>query len=132
MRITIIIFFAFLSQTVFADGVDRIHVYLNGKIIFLTEVSNYKIDYTISTGDTLLFDAWTDWDLLDKATLTLKSLSWDEEIVLLQENNTTYGAQFFYIIKEADLKVDFKVILNYNIPNFEPTHFLSINKGTIE
>jgi hypothetical protein len=98
----------------------------------MTDNSNQKISYSISSGDTLVFDAWTDWDMLEKATLTLKSHSWNDEIKLNQIINNEFGAQFIYIVKEADLMIEFDVFLNYNIPKFEPRYFLSIKKGIIQ
>jgi hypothetical protein len=132
MKVLVVILFVVLSQSVHADGIDRIHVLLNGKPIFMTDNSNQKISYSISSGDTLVFDAWTDWDMLEKATLTLKSHSWNDEIKLNQIINNEFGAQFIYIVKEADLMIEFDVFLNYNIPKFEPRYFLSIKKGIIQ
>jgi hypothetical protein len=132
MRTITVFLFAIFSQTVLADGVDRIHVFLNGNRIFMTEKREQKFDYTISAGDTLLFDAWTDWDMLENSTLTLKSQYWSTEIILNQINNNQYGAQFMYIVKEADLKIGIDIILNYNIPKFEATYFLSITNGLID
>lgn len=121
-----------LAQTALADGIDRIHVFLNGKIIFMTEDSEFESDYTISVGDTLLFDAWTDWSLLENATLTMSKPYDKGKSTLTQVINNKSSAQFIYIVKEEDFNEEFNIILNYNIDGFEPRYFLSLAKGVIE
>lgn len=132
MKTILSILFVTFSMLCKADGIDRIHVYLNGELIYMTE--NYQENRearTIKVGDTLLFDAWTDWDMLDQATLNIQDKLVGINETLNQEINNKYGAQFIYIIKEQDLEGDLDVILNYNIPNFTSSFFLSISKGTL-
>jgi len=132
MKTMLSILFVTFSLLCKADGIDRIHVFLNGELIYMTDShQKNQVLHTIKVGDTLLFDAWTDWDMLDRTTLTIRDNLNGINETLTQEINNKYGAQFIYVIKEQELKVDLQIILNYNIQDFNPSLFLIIQKGIL-
>lgn len=132
MKLLSLLVCSLISHLSLADGIDRIQVFLNGQLIHASDSYTNETDYTIAVGDTLLFDAWTDWSALEMATLTLSDPKETTQRVLQQERNRQYGAQFIYIVKEGDLEKMFLVILNYNVLDLKPYSFLSIKNGRIE
>lgn len=132
MKKFILFFFLSITNICFADGIDCIRVFLNGTLIHNTTTGNVNSNYSIQIGDTLTFDAWTDWSMLDGATLVLKYVNGGNVVNLEQQPNNKYGAQFIFIVREKDLKSNFNVFLNYNDSDFELRYFLNYNCGMIE
>jgi hypothetical protein len=115
-----------------ADGLDQITVYVNGKEVFVTTdfVSNpLKLD-SLHVGDTLEFLAWTDWSILDKATLLFQTEDGKLIRELHQYPTRTYGARFRFIVDEQFLQQKTWFVLHYfefNDPRQDFWHFAFTN-----
>jgi hypothetical protein len=99
----------------YADGLDEVTVFVNGKeVMRITERSGVglKLD-SLKIGDTLEFKAWTDWSNLFKATLSMKSEGLPM-IELKQYPKREYGAHFRIIVDEQFLKQKTEFVLHYN------------------
>lgn len=119
-----------------ADFMDKVDVYVNGKLV--TSTDNFKngpylfVD-TLKVGDTIMFHAQTDWDELFSATLDISNSYGNIIDTLKRIPNNIYGAQFHLIVTEEHLKQELNITLNYNVKSkIDPWQFITMKKeGTI-
>lgn len=119
-----------------ADFMDKVDVYVNGKLV--TSTDNFKngpylfVD-TLKVGDTIMFHAQTDWDELFSATLDISNSYGNIIGTLKRIPNNIYGAQFHLIVTEEHLKQELSITLNYNVKSkIDPWQFITMKKeGTI-
>lgn len=116
-----------LTKTSLADGVDKIHIYLNNKFLkTVTEGGHDTISVDFHPGDTLKFFSWTDWGGQFNATMDIK----DNSNVLISKpnrlNDKQYGAKFYYIIDSKTIYKNLNAILDYHSSQLKPWSFATI------
>src|SRR4051812_26648464 len=99
MRIYSLIVFLSISRLLLADDVDRIKIFLNGKLVAnITEGNKLTTTINFHFGDTLMIDAWTDRGLLENATLDVVNNLGAKLLTIEKQKDGQYGARFYYIL----------------------------------
>lgn len=123
--LSVFIVSAFISRADFMDFVD---IYKNGELIWSMNTSyGPPPEIAVSLGDTLIFKARTDWDLLFKATLDINDAAGAVDTTLYRIPNNSPGADFMLIVDERVIEQTLNFRLNYNTKTeMEPFDFALI------
>lgn len=132
MRIIFIFFLTIISFNCKADFIDKVDVYVNGKLVTSTDNftnGQYLFVDTLKVGDTIMFYAQTDWDELFSATLDISDTNGNIIGKLNRIPNNKYGAEFHLIVTEEHLKLELEITLNYNVNSkIDPWQFITMKK----
>ena len=99
-RLTSIFLFLLLVQTAHADFSDMVDIYKNGELVWSTDLQDSSSKLSVSIGDTLVFKARTDWDLLLESSLQITDAAGAVNMALLRIPNNSPGADFTLIVDE--------------------------------
>lgn len=126
MKSILILLFISFTTICKADFIDKVDIFVNGKLI---QINGKQICLnSLHVGDTILFYAETDWDLLLHATIEIKNTEGKSTILRRIQNNKV-GANFQIIVTEELLKEELVLWLNYNSKKVEPWQFLTLKYG---
>ncbi len=127
MKLLHLIFFSIMYSAIYADGVDKISIYINNRFITTTnEMKDHNLNLIINDGDTVKFVVWTDWGGQFNSSIDV----WDsvsKKIYTMEKiNDRQYEATFYYIVNSKFINDRHRFVLNYNSTKIEPWEFVSI------
>ena len=112
MKILYFIIICFITRVVYADGLDEVTIYQNGKLI---EITNSFVDKKISVniGDTLRFEVWTDWGGTLAGELEILTISDSSRVRLKRCYPQKDEAVFILIVTEEMLQKTYEFTYHY-------------------
>lgn len=135
MRLLTTLLFIGLATFSKADTLDFVHIYHNGRAVLKTNQtnSNEQITITASLGDTLVFRAFTDWSLLQDASVTIKDPAGAYSRTITRYPNNLAGAEFILVVDEKLLNQTVQCNLQYTSEgSFEPWSFAILSVKEVE
>lgn len=113
------LFFFFLlafSQFTYADGMDEIRIYVNQKMVATVyEGAFQNLELEISPGDTLKFEAWTDWGGMEQSSISVFDYLDNEKTgELARIPSRKYEAGFQQIITPGMMDNELLFIFNFS------------------
>lgn len=112
MKKFLIPFLLLFCNSLFADGLDEVKIYKNGKLIETTN-DFFEKKLSIQVGDTLLFSVWTDWGGTMAGELEILNLTDSSKWILKRSNLKTYNAEFRIVITQEMTTPPFEFTYHY-------------------
>lgn len=109
-------FILLFSTIIYADGLDQMRIYINHQLIATSyEGDSQILELTISEGDTLSFEMWTDWGGMEKSSITVFDYISSEQIARLELiPDSKYEASFKQIIKPDLMNSEMLFVFNFS------------------
>ncbi len=91
------------------------------------ERDSNKTTINFHSGDTLMFEAWTDWGGLDYAILDIINNVGVKVLTIQKHKDRQYGAKFLYILGKDLNNKKLNFVLNYDAnTKLKPWDFVNI------
>lgn len=112
MKLSYILFLCLFSPALYADGLDEVKIFKNGKLI---EKTTSFLDQSISVeiGDTLVFEVWTDWGGTMAGELEIFTFSDSSTKRIKREQPQRYEAVFTFVVTQDILYNTYEFTYHY-------------------
>ena len=105
-----------VTQFTYADGLDKMQIYLNHQLVATSyEGDSQILELTVSEGDTLSFEMWTDWGGMEQSSISIFDHGSSEQLVQLNRlSEKTYEAHFQQIVKSDLMNSELLLVFNFS------------------
>lgn len=105
-----------VTQFTYADGLDKMQIYINHQLVATSyEGDSQILELTVSEGDTLSFEMWTDWGGMEKSSISIFDHGSSEQLVQLNRlSEKTYEAHFQQIVKSDLMNSELLLVFNFS------------------
>lgn len=99
----------------YADGLDEIRIYVNQKLVATSyEGASQTLELTVSIGDTLRFEIFTDWGGTEHSSISVFDHQSSEKINELTRTSEKYQGHFQQIITPGLIDSEMLYVFNFN------------------
>ena len=116
-----------MTKISFADGVDKVHIYLNNKLLkTVTEGNHDSLTIDVNLEDTLKFFCWTDWKEHFNATLLTKNNKDSYILTMWGGKDSQNVKKFNYYPDRNSMNKKITFSLDYYFNQLKPWDFITI------